>query len=237
MAYINTTIKQKSFQFHEYYVFDGIDGIGKTTQINLLQNYLERQGLVVFRTRSIGGSENSDCDKLRKFIVNSNFTAETEEILLASAAWLNLKEVVNKITEHGYPHKSSKKLVILQDRGVLSHLTYAQCRGFSRSETLEIHHKNIKGVHLLRAKNIVLMPLNIDVILERVKNRGEVGLFHQKYEKEEFQLNVLNRMIIELSRRGQQGIRSLGDFEIIKINATDEALDIHQQVLKCLNLK
>ncbi len=44
-------------------------------------------------------------------------------------------------------------------------------------------------------------------------------------------------MIIELSRRGQQGIRSLGDFEIIKINATDEALDIHQQVLKCLNLK
>jgi len=237
VAYIHTTVKQKSFQDHQFYVFDGIDGIGKTTQINLLENYFEKQGYKVFRTRSIGGSVGSDCDKLRKFIIDGNFSKETEEILLASSAWLNITEVINKINEHGYPHKASKPLVIIQDRGVLSHLAYGQSRGFSRSETLEIHHKNIHAANLLRAQNIILMPLNIDVILERVKARGEAVLFHEKYEKEDFQLKVLDRMITELTRRGKQGIKALGNFKMIKINAQDQPLDVHEQVLKCLNLK
>ncbi len=237
MSYIHRATEAKAFEFHQYYVFDGIDGIGKTTQINLLQNYFEKKGFVIFRTRSLGGSEGSECDNVRKFIINSNFSKETEEVLLASAAWLNIQEIIAKINSHAYPNKSKKKIIVLQDRGVLSHMCYSQSRGFSRTETLEIHHRNIQASGLLKAKNIILMPLNIDIILERVRARGDIGLFHEKYEKEEFQLKVLNKMIQELTRRGNQGIKSLGDFEIIKINSHDQPLDVHTQVLKCLNLK
>lgn len=237
MSEIHNLLRQKAFHHHKYYVFDGIDGIGKTTQINLLQNYFEKEGYKVFRTRSLGGSVGSECEQLREFITKNTFSKDTEECLLATAAWLNIKEICKQISEHAYPHRTSKPLVILQDRGVLSHMSYAQTRGFNRNEALEIHAKNISGSGLLKAKNIILMPLNIDVILQRVKDRGESGIFHEKYEKEEFQLKVLNRMIVELSRRGNQGIKNLGNFEMIKVNATDQPLDIHQEVLKCLNLK
>jgi len=229
--------KQKAFQWHEYYVFDGIDGIGKTTQINLLKNYYENKGYKVFKTRSLGGAVGSECEKLRDFIINNNFSKRTEETLLATSSWLNLLEICNQISEHAYPHHTSKPLVILQDRGVLSHLSYAQNRGFSRNEALDIHGKNISVSDSLRAKNIILMPLNIDVIMERVKARGDVGIFHEKYEQEAVQLNVLNRMIIELTRTNKFGIRSMGRFDIVKVSAEDQPLDVHQKVLECLNLK
>lgn len=235
MSYIHKITSQKNFELHDYIVLDGIDGIGKTTQINLLQNYLEKNGYTVFRTRSLGGTIGSECDKLRHFIIENSFSKETEEVLLASAAWLNIKEIIDTINKYNYRNK--KKLVILQDRGILSHLAYSQSRGFARTESLEIHHKNIQAAGLLRAKNIVLMPLNIDVILQRIKARGDIGHFHEKYEKEDFQLKVLNRMVIELQRKGEHGIKSLGDFSIVKIKSEDEPLDVHEQVLKCLNLK
>lgn len=234
MSSLHDLTSLKAFQYHGYIVLDGIDGIGKTTQLNLLQNYLEKTGHVVFRTRSLGGTIGSDCDKLRKFIIENSFDKDTEEILLASAAWLNIKEIIKTIQGHNY---RGKKLVILQDRGVLSHLAYSQSRGFTRSEALDIHHKNIQAARLLRAKNVILMPLNVDVILERIKARGDVGIFHETYEKEDFQLKVLNRMIIELQRKGDYGVRSFGDFEMIKINSEDEPFDVHEKVLKCLNLK
>lgn len=227
----------KSFQDFHYFVLDGIDGIGKTTQLNLLENHFVKKGFKVFRTRSIGGSELSEGNEFRKFIFENNFSKETEEVLLSAAAWLNIQEVTENIREHAFPHKTSKPIVILQDRGVLSHVTYAQCRGFARGTALELHEKNIYASRLLRAKNIILMPLSIDVILERVKIRGDAGAFHEKYEQEEFQLKVLDRMIAELTRRGDYGIRSMGDFEVVKISALDQPLDVHNKVLECLNLK
>lgn len=68
----------------KFITFEGADGVGKTTQVKLLQDYLEKSGIAVITTREPGGDDFSE--GVRN-ILKSNFNIDsiTETLLLFAA--------------------------------------------------------------------------------------------------------------------------------------------------------
>lgn len=72
-------------QAGKFITFDGIDGAGKTTQIERLADYLRQQGKTVYLTREPGGTGLSE--KIRDLLLSTDNTmSATTELLLMFAA-------------------------------------------------------------------------------------------------------------------------------------------------------
>ncbi len=103
--------------------FEGCEGSGKSTQVRLLKEYLERENIPYFMTREPGGTSISE--KIRSIILdkdNTEMTDECEALLYASSRCQLLKEKV-------IPALQSGKIVII-DRYYDSSFAYqAYARG------------------------------------------------------------------------------------------------------------
>ena len=68
-----------------FITFEGIDGSGKSTQINLLKKLFTKKNIKFMITREPGGTKFSE--KLRKLILNSseNLSFQSEVLLLYAA--------------------------------------------------------------------------------------------------------------------------------------------------------
>lgn len=106
----------------KFIVLEGLDGSGKTTQGNLLKNFLEEKGLQVEFLREPGGTTISE--KLRNIILDRNITNMhplTEMYLYAASRCQLVHQVIIPAIEAG-------KTIIL-DRFLLSSIAY---QGFGR---------------------------------------------------------------------------------------------------------
>ena len=96
-------------------VFEGIEGSGKTTHINLVNKYLKKKNIKFIKFREPGGSKNAE--KIRKILLNnkSNFNQKTDLLLMLGAR----SENIEKIIKHNY-----KKKIIIIDRFIDSTIAY-----------------------------------------------------------------------------------------------------------------
>lgn len=103
--------------------FEGCEGCGKSTQLRLLKEYLDRKGVDYVAAREPGGTEISE--RIRAIILDgslSGMSYRTEALLYAAARCQILKEVVKPAIDAG-------KTVIL-DRYIDSSFAYqAYARG------------------------------------------------------------------------------------------------------------
>ncbi|QQK07326.1 dTMP kinase [Miniphocaeibacter halophilus] len=100
-----------------FITFEGPDGSGKTTIINMVYNSLVEKGYKIIKTREPGGTAISE--KLRDIILDKNnkeLTYRTEALLYAASRAQLVEEVI-------YPNLQ-KGNIILSDRYVLSSLAY-----------------------------------------------------------------------------------------------------------------
>ena len=106
----------------KFITFEGCEGSGKSTQLRLLSEYLDKLGVDYILTREPGGSEIAE--QIRNIILNGKNTAmcdECEALLYAAARVQHLKEKIAPALDKG-------KLVIC-DRYVDSSLAY---QGYAR---------------------------------------------------------------------------------------------------------
>ena len=117
----------------KFVTFEGCEGSGKSTQIRLLGEKLERAGADFIITREPGGSDVAE--QIRKIILDGGNTAmcdECEALLYAAARVQHLREIVVPALEAG-------KLVIC-DRYVDSSLAYqGAARGLGYGYISEIN--------------------------------------------------------------------------------------------------
>lgn len=66
-----------------FIVFEGLDGSGKTTQINLLANKLKQHGYNVTVTRDPGGTDTGD--KIRQMLLHDDMSPMTQLLLFAAS--------------------------------------------------------------------------------------------------------------------------------------------------------
>ena len=111
----------------KFITFEGCDGAGKSTQVALLKEYLEKRGKEVVVTREPGGGKISEA--IRGVLLdgkNTEMTDECEALLYAAARVQHLKEIVE-------PALSAGKTVLC-DRYVDSSFAYqAAARGLGRA--------------------------------------------------------------------------------------------------------
>lgn len=84
-----------------FVTFEGMDGAGKSTQIQRLQEFLQQQGKEVVRTREPGGPVVSE--KIRELLLapENAMEAETEALLYAASRIEHAKKVIRPAVEEG----------------------------------------------------------------------------------------------------------------------------------------
>jgi dTMP kinase len=154
---------QKTMKVSKFIVFEGVDGCGKSTQIQLLAKQLRNLGHEVLITREPGGTKTAE--QIRSVLKQPAEPLDlTTELLLFSAARCHhVNNVIKPALEKGQ--------IVLCDRYYLSSLVYQQLESKVSKQTLQ-------ALELLSFDNLFpdltfVFDLSLEVCLERIRLRNE----------------------------------------------------------------
>lgn len=160
---------------NNFITIEGCEGVGKSTQVNYLKEYLEKTNQAAIFTREPGG--NIVAEKIRDIILKEEMDSLCEAHLFAAARI----EHINKII---LPSLKSGKLVIC-DRYIDSSFAYQGfARGLGLEKVMEINEYALNHCMPVYTVFIDMNPLNSwrkqkgKVIDDRME--GESGAFHLK---------------------------------------------------------
>ena len=159
-----------------YIVIEGADGIGKSTQVSKLSNYLRNKGYKVLETKEPGTPHIPATVELRKFVLDAQYadimTPLSRELITQTIRSIHMEKlIIPAIEECDF---------IVQDRGVLSGICYAAALGHDIDWLEEISikvnkpylAKYTKGANTLEGlyDDIILLKGNTQNTLERAIN-------------------------------------------------------------------
>ena len=136
--------------------FEGIEGVGKSTQIELLKKFLINKNLNVEVYREPGATDFGE--KIRDILLNSNsnISDNTELLLMFSSR----SELINYIAK-------SKADYILLDRYYDASIAY---QGYGRGISLEIINSLISLINCPKPDSTILLDLSIEDSIKRKIN-------------------------------------------------------------------
>lgn len=82
-----------------FITLEGIDGSGKTTQVNALEKWIRSRGIALHRTREPGGTPLGE--KIRGLLLTDEMTPLTETLLFFAARAEHLAKVITPALERG----------------------------------------------------------------------------------------------------------------------------------------
>lgn len=186
--------------------FEGIDGSGKSTQIQKLARFLETLGFNVIITREPGGSVGGE--EIRNLLLQGNvdrWSAETEILLFTAARRDHLERII-------LPAMKDDKIVIC-DRFTDSTRMYQGMRGPNLRNLVDMLNEKIISCD---PDLTIVIDIDPQISLKRAKSRETV---EERFEDfgVEMQLNMRNGFIElakEFSNRievvnGQQSVDDL----------------------------
>ena len=148
-----------------YFVsFEGIDGSGKSTQIQYLAKYLETLGFDVILTREPGGSFGGE--QIRKLLLQGEvdrWSPETELLLFTAARRDHLERIILPALDDG-------KIVIC-DRFTDSTRLYQGMRGPNLRNLVELLNEK---VIMCDPDLTIIIDINPETALNRAKSRKTV---------------------------------------------------------------
>ena len=143
-------------------IFEGIEGSGKSTQINRVAKYLDKKNIKYIKIREPGGSSNSE--RIRSLLLNkkSNFNTLTDLFLYMASRNENIVKILSK---------NYNKKVILIDRFIYSSIAY-------QHYGMKIDIKFINLLNKMILKNIkptyiFLHTVSINNMIKRLKKRKQ----------------------------------------------------------------
>ena len=190
---------------------EGPDGSGKSTQIQLLSDYLRKKGYEIIVTREPGGNRISEA--IREIILNKDYTEMdymTEAMLYASARAQLMAQVIRPAIEAGK--------AVISDRFVDSSAVYqGMARGLGVEEIYRLNEFAIQG---MMPGLTIHLDLPASVGLERAK--GRAALDRMELEKAEFHEKVA---------QGYRDLAALAPYRIKTIDATQSIEEIHKEIV------
>ena len=137
--------------------FEGIEGVGKSTQINLVLDWLKNKGFSTKLLREPGSTNFSE--KIRELLLSkeSNISAYTELLLMFAARSEMIKEHLI----------DSKEDFILCDRYYHASIAY---QGFGRKLSLDLINILIKGINCPTPDLTIIYDLDVKTGFERKAN-------------------------------------------------------------------
>lgn len=198
-----------------FITFEGVDGSGKSTQIEKLKSYLEEQGHQVLLTREPGGTPISET--IRQIILdpkNCEMTALTEAMLYAASRAQLVAEVIKPAIEQG-------KIVIC-DRFVDSSIAY-QAYGRNLGEAVEqINQYAVAGC---MPDLTILMRVRPQIGTERIEDREKDRI---EMEQQSFH-DAVYRGYEELAQNNPQ--------RIVTVDASRSIEEIYDDVIHAVEAR
>ena len=147
-----------------FITLEGGEGVGKTTQIRLLQECLEGQGHSVITTREPGGTKAAE--EIRGLLASPEFgeqwSPEAELLLINAARVMHVRDVIAPSLEEGK--------IVISDRFIDSTRVY---QGIVHGVEMEFIKELEKQVAGRTMPNLTLvLDLPVERAMERVKGRG-----------------------------------------------------------------
>ena len=191
---------------------EGIEGCGKSTQINKVYNFLKKKKINCIKTREPGGTKLAE--KIRKLIINdlANNEDNLTELLLLFAARSNHFLKIQKYLNKGY--------IVLCDRYIDS--TYAY-QHYEQGQSIKL----INFLQTLidkknKPKLTFFIDIPVDVSKKRVRSRGKLDRFDKYGVKK---LNKLRNSFLKLSKKHNR---------IININGKKKEEEIRDEIINHL---
>ena len=158
-----------------FITFEGADGCGKTTQIKLIKDYLEKSGYEVVLTREPGAKGLGE--KIREILLNYDgiVSDRCESFLFLADRAQNIDTIVNPAVEKGK--------IVLCDRHIDSTVAY---QGYGRGLDLErINKLNLLATDGRVPDLTIVFDIDVETSMQRVgkeKDRMEsAGIeFHNR---------------------------------------------------------
>ena len=199
----------------KFITIEGTDGSGKSTQIELLMDYLRKKGADVIFTREPGGTQISE--KIREIILdvdNSEMTGITEALLYAAARSQHVEEKIIPALEAGK--------IIICDRFVDSSIAYqGAARGLGAEKIMGINEAALHGIMPDMTLFFYLSP--------------EKGILRKKNERA---LDRLEKEKMDFHEKVYEGYKNLCKKypERIKPIDADRSIDeVHSEVIEVID--
>lgn len=147
-----------------FIVFEGLDGCGKTTQLELLKYNLEKNGYKNIKTfREPGSTELSE--KIRDILLNFNLTDIQRMFLFLTARNSLVKEKIEPAVE--------KNEIVLCDRYTSSTLAY-QGYGKNVTDIGVIHRLNNLACENIHPDLTIFLDVPVEECMRRQKNHDKM---------------------------------------------------------------
>lgn len=193
--------------------FEGPDGSGKTTQIDMLREYIKREGYDILLTREPGGTKISE--KIREVTLdpeNKEMGDVCEVLLYAASRAQHVHELIGPALDAGK--------VVICDRFVDSSIVYqGYARGLGEDMVSQINDFAIQG----RKPDVTFL----------ITVPAEVGI---KRKNKDGQLDRLEQEDILFHKKVCEGYNRLKGREdrIINIDGTLEKNEIHDIIIETI---
>ena len=198
-----------------FFVFEGPDGSGKSTQVELLKNYLTGKGYECLVCREPGGTVIGE--KIRNIILDPShkeMSDVTEMLLYAASRAQLMKEQVGPAIEQGK--------IVLSDRFVDSSIVY---QGIARNLGMDtVSMVNRPGIGEYRPDIVFYLDIS-----------EEEGIRRKKEQKK---LDRLEQESLAFHHLVSEGYRTvLSDRkDVVKIDAEQDVETIQNMIRKAINL-
>lgn len=196
--------------------FEGIEGVGKTTTIKSVKQYLEDRGVTVYCTREPGGTKYGE--SLRSILLNNktSVTPEAELLLLFAIRKQHIDEILKP--------KLSNGNWILCDRYIDASLAY---QGYGKKVSL----KKIEILINNFTDNIMPdLTIFFDLSYDLSKKR-----FPKNKKKDRFE--NLNSKFFNDVYDGYKDIAKKNNTRVKIIDANQSKKDVYDQIIKIIEKK
>ena len=198
-----------------FITFEGIEGSGKSTQIQLLKEFFEKNSLDAVFTKEPGSTEIGK--EIRSILLNKE-----NKILPHTEIFLIFADRLQHVHEFIKPKLIEGKTVI-SDRYYDSSIAYqGQRKGINKAEIYDL----ISKLDLPTPDITFLLDLPVELGLKRAKNRASLD----RFESEEIAFH-------EGVRQNYLDLHQQNAKRIIKIDASQNSTDIFFNILEKLEIE
>ena len=194
-----------------FITFEGADGCGKTTQINLLKDYLENKGYSVLLTREPGGKGLGE--KIREILLNYDgiVADRCESFLFLADRAQNIEVIIKPAIEKGQ--------IVLCDRHTDSSVAY---QGYGRGLDIEqIKILNNLATGGMQPDLTLVFDIDVETSMKRVGNEKD----RMESSGKEF-FNRVRNGYLELAKNEPNRMKV--------VDSTVSIDEIHQEVIKII---
>lgn len=199
----------------KFIVFEGIDGAGKTTQIELLCAALEKRGLKCKIT-----AEPTDLPSGRE--IREALSGKTKKTPIEMAQMFACDRAIhNTHPEEGINRALADGITVVSDRYYYSSLAYqGAALGYETVAALNLDNENIRTPDLC-----VFLDLTPEKSLERIGKRGEATEIYENFDY----LTKTRAMFFDVFER----LRARGE-RIAIIDASGSVSEVSERVLEAV---